>query len=215
MQQESDVVFGTNPTVIAGARDHTLARWISNVACPPVLAVLAVMLCAASVGTRPAWLGAAVYVSLTVLGPTAYILWLVYRGDVSDIHLRVREQRIKPLLVTLSGAVLALLVLVRSDEAQLLVALAAANLVQTILFLLITMRWKISLHTAAAAGLAALGLFVLGSAALGLVLMVPLIAWARVRLRRHTLAQTIAGGVLGSSVMFLAIGAANWGQLIF
>ena len=41
--------------------------------------------------------------------------------------------------------------------------------------------------------------------ALPLVVGVPLIAWARVRLRRHTVTQTIAGALLGLTISLLVL----------
>jgi membrane-associated phospholipid phosphatase len=40
---------------------------------------------------------------------------------------------------------------------------------------------------------------------LPLVIGVPLMAWARVRLRRHTVAQTIAGLLLGLAIFLLLV----------
>ena len=83
--------------------------------------------------------------------------------------------------------------------------LASVNGLQAILFLLITLRWKISLHCAAAAILAELLLIYFGPMAAPFAMSVPLIAWSRLYLRRHTLAQTIAGASLGIAILTLTL----------
>jgi hypothetical protein len=57
------------------------------------------------------WIWGAVYVSLGVLIPLLYVVWLVIRGQITDIDVRSREQRRRPLLVTLICAGIGWLVL--------------------------------------------------------------------------------------------------------
>jgi membrane-associated phospholipid phosphatase len=58
-------------------------------------------------------------------------------------------------------------------------------------------------HTSAAAGAATVVWILLGTPLS--LLIVPLIAWSRVRLRRHTLLQTVVGALLGFSVFLIAL----------
>ena len=74
-----------------------------------------------------------------------------------------------------------------------------AAFVQTLLLFAITLVWQISIHTATTAGLVTFAILALGGGASILTLLVPIVAWARLHLRRHTLAQTVAGGVLGTA----------------
>jgi membrane-associated phospholipid phosphatase len=66
--------------------------------------------------------------------------------------------------------------------------------------LVVTLWWKLSLHTAAAAGTVAVLVVTFGPALVLAVPMVGLVAWARVRLGDHTPAQTLAGAALGGLV---------------
>jgi membrane-associated phospholipid phosphatase len=183
----------------------TLAWWVSQVGSPPVLGLGATALAAANLATTTAWRWGISYAALTILTPCLYISWLVYRGQVTDFHLPRRAERLRPLLVTLFVSLLACCWLWAAAAPQLLQLLARVNGLQTALFLAITLRWKISLHTAAAAMLAVLGLATLGSDAVPLAVAVPIIAWSRVRLHRHTLAQTLAGAALGASLLLTAL----------
>jgi membrane-associated phospholipid phosphatase len=124
---------------------------------------------------------------------------------VTDFDLRLREQRLRPFLVTLASALLAWLVLWFGQAPRLLLVLTGAAWLQIALLLGITLRWKISAHCATAAAFIVLALALLGSAAAPLTFILPLVAWSRLRLQRHNLPQTIAGSFLGSVVLQAAL----------
>jgi membrane-associated phospholipid phosphatase len=180
-----------------------VASLISNVGSPPILASLAVMLTAFKMSAPEAWIWGAVYVFLGVLIPFLYVVCSVMRGQITDIHIRLREQRRRPLLITLICAGVGWLVLALGAAPVGMTTVAAALWLQVATILLVTLRWKISVHTAAAAGGATLIWTLLGSA-MPFLLVVPLIAWSRIRLRHHTFPQTLAGALLGSIVFFVA-----------
>jgi membrane-associated phospholipid phosphatase len=56
-------------------------------------------------------------------------------------------------------------------------------------------------HASAIACSAVIGLLMLGPAALALLLLIPVIGWARVVMQAHTLAQVVAGSLFGGIVM--------------
>ena len=172
---------------------------------PPVLGLAATGLIAATLATTTAWLWAVGYMVLAVLVPVAYVAWLVHHGKLTDLHLPLREERIRPLLCTLIVAFAAWGCLRYAAAPRPLQWLAGVNSVQMVIFFAITLRWKISLHCAAAANLAVLAWALLGGAATPVILAVPLVAWARVHLQRHTLAQTAAGVCLGATLLLVAL----------
>ena len=77
---------------------------------------------------------------------------------------------------------LSLGLLYSASAPRLLVLLAALNLIQLVLFLGITLRWKISAHCTAVASLAVLGFYLLGLISSWLLAVVPVVAWARIYL---------------------------------
>ena len=79
-----------------------------------------------------------------------------------------------------------------------------ALLAEIFLLFAITLVWQVSVHTATTAGLVTFACLAFGPIAACWTLLIPLVAWARIYLRRHTLAQTLAGAFLGSSC-FLAL----------
>lgn len=70
---------------------------------------------------------------------------------------------------------------------------------------LINQRWKISAHSAGIAGISVLIWQIIGTAGTPILLIIPLVGWARVRLGRHTLGQVIMGAVLGASIFLSAL----------
>ncbi len=177
------------------------AYWVSQIGSPPLTGAAAALLVGSVLATGAAWQWTGLYILFTILVPCLYIVRLVQVGLVSDFHLPIREERIRPLLVTLAVAMVAWGILHRVAAPPLLKLLASANGIQALTFFVITLRWKISLHCAAAAILAQLALIVWGTMALPLVASVPLIAWSRVYLHRHTIAQTVAGTALGTTIV--------------
>jgi membrane-associated phospholipid phosphatase len=184
--------------------DH-LANVLSQIASPPVLSVLMVGLCAARLSRAAAWPWAVIHVGLTVALPIAFLLWLLARGLVSDLDVQRREERVWPMLAALGGAAASLTILHLAATPRLLFGISLATFFQLLLILAITLHWKISVHTTAVASFAVLMHTLAGAAALPIVGLILLVAWARMRLKRHTLAQTIAGALLGSLTMIIAL----------
>lgn len=184
--------------------DGFLAYVVSQAGSPPILATLAMSLLAASLSTPQAWLWAGTYVALAVLAPVLYLVYLQRSGRITDLDVQVRQQRFRPMILALACGAAGWIVLVLGAAPLALVAVACALWLQMLIIFWVTLRWKISVHSAAAGGVAILLWHLLGTP-LPLLLGVPLIAWSRVRLRRHTLAQTVAGALLG----FVLLGTAS------
>lgn len=184
-------------------RDGGLARAISNAGSPPVLTALAIGLTATTLSQPRAWLWAGLYVLIAVLTPFLYLAWLVRKGKVTDLDVQLREQRKRPLLVTLVCMGVAGLLLALGPAPSTLTVLAVTSWLQVLAILGITLRWKISVHASAAAGAGTVIWALLGSP-WPLFIGVPIISWSRVRLRRHTLLQTAAGALLGWAFFWIA-----------
>jgi membrane-associated phospholipid phosphatase len=80
------------------------------------------------------------------------------------------------------------------------VALVGAGGVGLAVALAITLVWKISIHTAVAAGAVVVLALVFGPALLVLAPLVALSGWARVEVGDHTPAQVLAGAAVGAAV---------------
>lgn len=189
----------------APPRLSQLAYWVSQIGSPPFTGAVTAFMIGFTISTPPAWRWTMFYITLTILAPCAYIIWMVRAGKAVDFHLPNREQRIRPLQLSLATALITWLVMYEVQAPRLLQMLAAVNGIQTALFLMITFRWKISLHCTAATILSELAFVLFGASAAPLTMSIPLIAWSRVHLERHTVAQTIAGVLLGVLILTPAL----------
>ena len=183
--------------------DGVLAFIVSQVLSPAVLAIAMVMWVAAVSGAAGAWWWAAVYLLASIGAPVVYLLILLRRGWVTDLDVQVRAQRVRPMQFLLGASAIAWLILAIGGAPTLLLVLAGALTMVIAFNYAITLRWKISMHTTFIAAAGTLT-WTLTGLLLPLLLGVPLVAWARVRLGRHTTAQTIAGGAMGFAVLYVA-----------
>jgi membrane-associated phospholipid phosphatase len=187
--------------------DERLARGISDVLSPPILAVVGILLVTTLLESPSGlwWVG--YFLTLTVVFPVAYLIWKVRRGEISDFHIRLREQRIRPMALTLACSITALGSLWAGHAPRVLQIFSGMAVLQIGLLFLVTLRWKISGHGAAIGSLAIFLWGLYGSVAAPALLAIPMVAWARVRLHRHTPAQTLAGSIVGvvftSSLLYI------------
>jgi hypothetical protein len=129
--------------------------------------------------------------------PYGFVIHAVLRRRVSDIHIRTRQDRYIPILVALGAMGLCLAVLALGSAPRTLTALLAALLATILVGGVITLRWQISGHAAAAAGSLGICALCFGPWLLLLSPLVVLICAARLVLRDHTLGQLVAGVALG------------------
>lgn len=131
--------------------------------------------------------------------PMAFIVRGARTGRWDGHHVRNREGRLVPMLLALASTLVGLLVLLLGGPRD-LIALDVAMLTTLIVCTAITQWWKISLHSAVAGGAVATMVLLYGPLSLVLVPVVALIAWSRVMVRDHTVAQAIAGAIVGPAV---------------
>ena len=188
---------------------ETTARLISRFLAPQYV-MTALLLVLALTDPVSQWHGLA---WATVVGVIAVaiplsLFWLqLRRGVISDWHISKREERLQPVLIV--GSILApllpiLLLYWLGGPRAMLVGLVV-SLAVILVNLLVTIKWKISQHTAAIAASTTMMTVLLGVAAMPVMLLVPLVAWARVKIGAHTIAQTVAGGAVGLAVTLVAV----------
>jgi hypothetical protein len=100
----------------------------------------------------------------------------------------------------MASVVAGLTVLVVLGAPRQLVGLVVAMLAGLAATLLVSLWWKLSVHTAVASGTAAILVLAFGPWFAVAFAPVGLVAWSRVRLGDHTPAQTLAGAALGGLV---------------
>lgn len=188
-------------TFISPEWKNRWARIVSGILSPLSIAIAAIAVAGYAINDESVLMWIALYIALSILPPTIYIMYLVRKGIVTDFHLNVREERTKPFfLMTANTAVVFLIMLLLGAPKLILIVIATAVL-QLLSMLLITLRWKISGHCTAVSGLVVLTLALFGENLLPISVLIPLVAWSRVRLNRHTLAQTVAGSFMGAGIV--------------
>jgi membrane-associated phospholipid phosphatase len=176
------------------------ARILTEVFAPAVLAATMPMVIALYVTTSIAagvgWgLLAVLFSSVIPYG----IIWLgVRHGHLTDHHIGVRTQRRKPLIFGLASVLAGLLVLTVAGAPRQLVAMVVVMFVVLLVVTAINQRWKLSAHSAVAAGSVTVLVMVFGPALLVATLLVVSVGWSRVQLRDHTPSQVVAGAVSGA-----------------
>ena len=145
-----------------------------------------------------------ILITLSILPIYLAVICLVRSKKVDSISLNIRQQRHKiyALAVILGGAGSIALFFLKTPVTML--ALFVSGLVGAVIFLTINLWWKISLHTALTAALVTILVFLYGFVAIIAIVLLPLVAWARLELRHHSLAQLIAGA-LGALLVLMAV----------
>ncbi len=179
-----------------------LARAVTEIFAPaPTVAALLVVVAwhtAATTADAVRW--GLVSVLFASLIPFAYIIRGVRRRRFTDHHVSVREQRPIVLLFGIASVLAGIAVLIILGAPRDLVALVGAMAVGLMSSMLVTLFWKISVHAAVTTGAVVVLVLVFGPLLLTLMLLVALVAWARVAIGDHTPAQALAGVVLGGAV---------------
>lgn len=187
----------------AAVRDVRGLRWlaqgISHAASPPFASLAAVFLAAGVDGSPQAFLAAGVFGLIGIVTPSLALIRQWRHGEVTDIEITHRDQRVWPMLLTATcvGGAAVILQLVGAPPA--VTGLASILGVQSLLLLVITMSWKISVHCAAIATLSCLVSLLLHRPE-PLLVVCGVMIWARLYLRRHTTLQTLGGTALGAAL---------------
>ncbi len=185
--------------------DEHIAYWISQIGSPPAMGALTLILIAVIWAQPGIWIWGGVYLALGVVLPLLYIVAQVRRGNITDVDVHLREQRSKPFIIMMLGLTLTWIAMRVGQAPLIMLILVSASLLQMLPIFLITYRWKISVHAATAAAVSVMWMHILGRGAFPLLLVTPAVAWSRIKLRRHTPAQTLAGILLGGSVVLLTL----------
>ena len=132
----------------------------------------------------------------TSLLPMAIILLWAKRIN-TDRDISNREDRFVPLVVGIVSYFIGVLVSLILNADNFLTLLLLCYAVNTGVVLLITFKWKISVHTTGISGPIAALILLLGPIGAAFGVIYPIVIWSRVLLKKHTLAQAICGGVQG------------------
>lgn len=127
-----------------------------------------------------------------------------------EIDIPKKEDRLYPLLWIILSYLLGVIVLFIISAPAIITVLMFCYFFNTLVVLLISLFWKISIHSVGVAGPVAVLIYVFGYPGLIFLLLIPIVMWSRLFLKRHTRSQVIAGASLGFALttaqLYLLIG---------
>ena len=127
-----------------------------------------------------------------------YILYEVKRGVFSDLDISRRDQRPPLFHLALFLTVVYLVGLYFFAAPRILYVLALGMLIGICAVSIINRRIKASIHVGTIASLLVAVAMIYKGYYFLLLLLIPLVGWARVQIKKHTIPEVLVGGVLGS-----------------
>jgi hypothetical protein len=137
------------------------------------------------------------------IAPLACVLYLYVTGRISDFDMSERPERQRVFAAFVVIYLCAAISLSAVHAPVQLVAITWGYWGTALLTMVITRWWKISTHAFGITGPFAAMFLLFNLQPLPYVALVPLVCWARVHLRSHTIAQVLGGAAL--AVTFTAI----------
>lgn len=186
---------------------NTLAVWISTISNPVLLVALSLVYLTNRFATD---LGdiirySATGLSLIVIGPALVYVVIRWRHDRTiDVDVTNRADRPLPLLVASIGALVGGSLISHRFDIPSLLFISQTLVMMLLVLTVVTTLWKISIHTSTLAALVTLLVVLRGPELSALYLLIIPVAWARVRLRKHSVAQILAGSLLGAAVTYFS-----------
>jgi hypothetical protein len=180
-----------------------LARLISNILNPFLVSggVIIVLTVRSANGPANAAKWVLISLALSVLPVFAVVLYLVRRKKLDGIFVSQRRQRTGLYLMAGILAMVGCVVLYFLDAPDILLATFTSGLAAIAVFGFINLAWKISLHTAFLSGSVTIFTIIYGAAGVATVLLLALVAWARLRMGLHSPAQITVATVLSSAIV--------------
>lgn len=172
-----------------------LARILSTIF-NPFLTAFALFVILANIGAKDTldfWRLLFVSTFFISIAPMLYVFWLYATDRISDLDMSERRERemVFTAFVIFDALGVAALWLIHAP--RLMIAAMLGYLVSTLIVQYITRYWKISTHAIGiTAPLTALTL-IYGRQPLPFMILIPMVCWARVYLRAHTVMQVLAG----------------------
>lgn len=129
--------------------------------------------------------------------PYALIFTLYWLGKLSSIDMKIRKERPPVILNVMIVIALGTISCYTFNAPRPFFLLMLSILVAFLIGFIITLFWKVSFHTLCYGGTMTSLALVVGKEWLWMIIFLPVLAWSRVYLKRHTVAQTIVGAIIG------------------
>jgi len=174
-----------------------IAKFISMVAHPPIISIPTfIILNYFLAGPDQFIVPTTISIIFGALIPISTSLILIKKMN-TDLDITDRTKRTMPLILAICSYLLGFLVLLCYGAPAVVSALMLVYGINTLIILIINFYWKISIHAMGIAGPTATFIFTFGLVGVLPGLIIPFVMWSRLKLKKHTLSQVIAGTVLG------------------
>ena len=145
------------------------------------------------------WSALSVFFSTVI--PALFVVTQVLRGKITDVHVMEREQREGPFLVAILSSAVGAWAVKQCGAPYPVWSLNMVLAINGVVLLLITTRWKISMHVSVlSATVVAVVLLMPNAVRWPLLALIPALIWARVIRKRHSFWQGIGGCTVASIV---------------
>ncbi len=180
-----------------------IARLISNILNPFLMSAAVIVLLSFrdATDTAEALKWAAIALVMSVLPVLAIVAWLVRRKKMDAFYDNKRGQRHVVYILSSALGAIGCGLMWGLGAPKLLAVTFTAGFAELVVFMGINCYWKISLHTAFAAAAVTVVTLVYGVAAVWTVAFLPLVGWARIELKQHSIAQVISGAALAAGIV--------------
>jgi membrane-associated phospholipid phosphatase len=178
------------------------ARLISEITNAPIIAIPVLIIINYYLDPSNWLFYSVVSIFFMCITPTIIGVWWSRRQKV-EVDMPVKEDRVYPLLMIIFFYILGVITLYYLNAPPFTTALMFCYLSNSIVVFFITLHWKISIHAIGFAGPAGALIYLFGYWGIIFTLILPLVMWSRVYLKRHTVGQVVVGGFLG---LFLTYG---------
>lgn len=138
----------------------------------------------------------------TALIPYILILFLYRSGKISDLQMPKRKERLFPLLIINISVIIGFCVLIFTSPTRLLLSVYSMYLLSLPVISLITFFWKISFHSSYITLFSIAYMLVFGKWAILTLPLIPIVGWSRIKLKKHTIAQVLAGAAITAAASF-------------
>ncbi len=183
--------------------DKEKLQLISNFTSAPIFGgFIFLIFIFSKIGTLPnAQIAIISFVSLlfiTVIPVTYVFLFVKKKRKFQDIDYDIsdRNLRVKPFIAVLISYALGTITLFYIDAPVLIKGLMFCYFLNGLIMFLITLFWKISIHTSGITGPLTIFIYEFGIIYAPLLLIVVPVGWMRIKLKKHLPSQVIAGAVL-------------------
>jgi len=142
-----------------------------------------------------------ILIALSILPIYLFANYLVRNSRLDSVFTSVRQQRTKIYALAVILGVVGCVILLYFKAPPMLLALFVTGFSAVVIFMCINLWWKVSLHTAFVAALVTVLVILYGFMAVVAVVLIPLVAWARIDAGHHSLAQAFTGALLAASIL--------------